>query len=174
MKRIIGMAVALVALWVLLSARFTPLLLCLGAASVLATVVIAYRMNIIDHESHPFHLSARLPRFWFLLFVEIAKANVDVTLRILGFRPISPTVVNVPSAHKTDLARVMHANAITLTPGTASMVVGDDEIIVHAISAANAAELKKGALAAIVPDIAAPVTEPSREPSPTPSRESKS
>lgn len=154
MKRVASLALTLAVLWVLLSAHFTPLLLGLGAASVLATLIIARRMNVIDHESYPLHLGARLPRFWLLLLIEITKANVDVAARIMGLRPIDPRVVRVASAHKTDLARVMFANAITLTPGTVSIAVGKDHVVVHALSVEAAAELEKGYLAGIVPDLA--------------------
>ena len=153
MKHILSMSVALVILWMLLSSHFEPLLLGLGAASVLLTLYIALRMDVIDHESHPFHLTSPLLRFWVLLFWEIIKANVDVVLRVLGFRPITPTVINLPVPHKTDLGRVIYANSITLTPGTVSIDVKPDSIIVHALSEEGARELESGYLAGIVPEI---------------------
>lgn len=153
MKHILSMSVALVVLWILLSSHFEPLLLGLGAASVLLTLYIALRMDVIDHESHPFHLTTRLLKFWILLYWEIIKANVDVVFRVLGFRPISPTVINLPVPHKTDLGRVIYANSITLTPGTVSIEVKQDCIIVHALSEEGARELENGYLAGIVPEI---------------------
>ena len=153
MKHILSMSVALVVLWILLSSHFEPLLLGLGAASVLLTLYIALRMDVIDHESHPFHLTTRLLKFWILLYWEIIKANVDVVFRVLGFRPISPTVINLPVPHKTDLGRVIYANSITLTPGTVSIEVRQDCIIVHALSEEGARELENGYLAGIVPEI---------------------
>ena len=153
MKHILSMSVALVVLWILLSSHFEPLLLGLGAASVLLTLYIALRMDVIDHESHPFHLTTRLLKFWILLYWEIIKANVDVVFRVLGFRPISPTLINLPVPHKTDLGRVIYANSITLTPGTVSIEVRQDCIIVHALSEDGARELENGYLAGIVPEI---------------------
>ena len=153
MKHILSMSVALVVLWILLSSHFEPLLLGLGAASVLLTLYIALRMDVIDHESHPFHLTTRLLKFWILLYWEIIKANVDVVFRVLGFRPISPTLINLPVPHKTDLGRVIYANSITLTPGTVSIEVRQDCIIVHALSEEGARELENGYLAGIVPEI---------------------
>jgi len=153
MKHILSMSVALVILWMSLSSHFEPLLLGLGAASVFLTLYIALRMDVIDHESHPFHLTTRLLKFWVLLYWEIIKANVDVVSRVLGFLPISPTVINLPVNHKTDLGRVIYANSITLTPGTASIDVRQDCIIVHALSEEGARERERGYLASIVPEI---------------------
>lgn len=153
MKHIIGMGVALAALWLLLSTHFEPLMLGFGLASVVLTLFIAWRMDVLDHESHPFHLTLHLPKFWFLLFIEIFKSNWDVTLRVLGIRPVTPTVLTVPVPHKTDLGRVMYANAITLTPGTASLQVTESSIVVHALSEEGAEDLKRGYLASVVPEI---------------------
>jgi multicomponent Na+:H+ antiporter subunit E len=153
MKHILSMSVALMILWISLSSHFEPLLLGLGAVSVLLTLYIALRMDVIDHESHPFHLTARLLKFWILLFWEIIKANVDIVSRVLGFRPISPAVIKLPVPHKTDLGRVIFANSITLTPGTVSLDVNKGNIVVHALSEDGARELEKGYLASIVPEI---------------------
>lgn len=153
MKHIISMTFALALLWLLLSAHFEPLLLGLGVASVLLTLFLALRMDVIDHESHPFHLTFQLLKFWSLLLWQITRANVDVALRILGFRPISPTVVTLPASHKTDLGRVIYANSITLTPGTTSIEVKRDCIVVHSLSEEGAEELRQGYLASLVPEI---------------------
>lgn len=153
MKHTISMTAALCALWLLLSSHFEPLLLVLGIASVLLTLILSLRMDVIDHESHPFHLTLHLLVFWGHLAREIIKANYDVVLRILGIRPISPTLITVPVPHKTDLARVIYANSITLTPGTASIDVDQNKIVVHALSREGAEDLKRGYLASIVPDI---------------------
>jgi len=73
------------------------------------------------------------------------KANINVTLRILkpGL-PISPTLVKVRPSQKTDLGRVIYANSITLTPGTVSVEMDEDTIVVHAISREGTEELKDG------------------------------
>ena len=153
MKHTLSMAAALCILWLLLSAHFEPLLLGLGLVSVLFALILSLRMDVIDHESHPFHLTFHLLAFWALLAREIIKANIDVVLRIIGIRPISPTLITVQVPHKTDLARVIYANSITLTPGTASIHVDQNKIVVHSLSKEGAEDLKNGYLASIVPDI---------------------
>ena len=76
---------------------------------------------------------------------QVAKANADVALRILvPAKGISPRVIRVPSTQRSDVARTVYANSITLTPGTISIDVGRDEITVHALAREGAEELAGG------------------------------
>ena len=135
----------LVAVWLLLSGHYEPLILIFGAFSCALVAVIAYRMNIVDYESHPIHLGWRLPVYHCWLVWEIVKANIDVARRILDPRlPISPTVFTLHASQPTELGHVIYANSITLTPGTVTLSVNRDEIEVHALSREAAEELKKG------------------------------
>lgn len=149
----LSFATLIFALWILLSGHFEPLLLGLGLASTLLTVVLAARMNLVDHESHPIHLSGRLLRFHGFLAREIVKANLDVIRHILrNGRAISPQMCEFPVPQRTDLARVIYANSITLTPGTVSVSLDKDQVLVHALSKEGADDLRSGRLARAVPD----------------------
>ena len=134
--------------WIFLSGHLEPLLLGLGAASVALTVFLSRRMNIIDHESYPLHLSSRFPGFFLYLFREIVKANIDVVTRILSWRkaPISPQMIEIPQSQETDLGAVIYANSITLTPGTVTIKLSKDNLTVHALSKEAASELATGAM----------------------------
>ena len=129
--------------WLLLSGYFTAFLLAAGAGSALAVVLFSQRMGIVDRESHPFHLVGRaLFSYWPWLVKEIIKSGWDVTRRILHPQlPISPTLVRFRPTQKTDLGLVIHAQSITLTPGTISIEVGHGEFLVHALTAAGGASL---------------------------------
>jgi len=141
-------AVLLFLFWISLSGHLEPLLLGLGVASVALTVFLSHRMNVIDHESYPLHLSSRLPGFFVYLFREIVKANIDVVTRILSWKetPISPQMIEIPQSQKTDLGAVIYANSITLTPGTVTITLSKDNLTVHALSKEAASELAKGTL----------------------------
>jgi len=145
--RMVSLVVVLAVVWLLLSGHYTGLLLILGALSCVFVAWIAHRMEVVDHEGHPIHISWRAPNYWLWLGWEIVKANIDVTRRILDPRlPISPTVFTVTASQKTDLGRVTYANSITLTPGTVSLSLSENEIEVHALSRDAAEELKRGAM----------------------------
>ena len=153
MGHIISLAVLLFVFWLGLSGHFTPLLIGLGVASTLLAVHLAHRMDILDHETHPALLTLHLVRFWLFLAVEVVKANIDVIRRIL--RPgksISPQLVTLPLPQKTDLARVIYANSITLTPGTVTLRLDKDTLLVHALSREAAEDLATGRMASAVPE----------------------
>ncbi len=142
-------AVLLFVFWIGLSGHFEPLLLGFGLASVALTVFLSKRMNVIDHESYPLHLSSKLPTFFAYLFKEIIKANIDVIKRVLKLRgqSISPQLVEVPMLQKSDLGRVIYANAITLTPGTVTVELSQNTITIHALAKESAEELAEGNMA---------------------------
>jgi len=146
--------VLLFVFWLLLSGHFEPLLLGLGLASVMLTILLTKRMNVIDHESYPLHLSSRLPAFLAYIFREIVKANIDVIKRIMIFsdNSISPRLVEIQLSQKTDLGRAIYANAITLTPGTVSVELTNEKIIVHALTKEAADDLSTGNMAKAIPD----------------------
>lgn len=130
------------------------LLIALGIASTLVTVYLSHRMNIIDHESYPFHLVARLLRYYVYLGKEIVLANWDVIKRILKpGKSISPTVVTLPANQPSDLGKVIYANSITLTPGTVTLELTNNEVKVHALSKEGADELKTGTMCKQIPDV---------------------
>lgn len=128
-----------------MSGIFEPLILILGVVSCVIVVAIAMRMDVIDHEAVPVHLSFKVLSYWPWLLWEIVKANIDVTKRVLGLAEISPTMVRIKATQKTDLGIVVFANSITLTPGTISIDVDEDGyILVHAISREGTTGLEGG------------------------------
>lgn len=131
--------------WLLMSGIFEPFILLLGVISCGIVVVIAIRMDVIDHEAVPVHLTFKVLLYWPWLFWEIVKANIDVTKRVLGLAEISPTMVRIKATQKSDLGLVLFANSITLTPGTISIDVEEDgHILVHAISREGTEGLEGG------------------------------
>ena len=141
-------AILLFLFWISLSGHMEPLLLGLGVASVALTVFLSHRMNVIDHESYPLHLSLKFPGFFLYLFREIVKANIDVVTRILSWRkaPISPQMIDIPQSQNSDLGAVIYANSITLTPGTVTIKLSENNLTVHALSKEAASELARGAM----------------------------
>ena len=143
MLYVAGTVLVLFAFWLLLSGFFTAFLMTSGLGSALAVVLFSRHIGIIAHEGHPLRLSFRaLYSYAPWLLVEIIKAGWDVTRRILHPRlPISPTLARFKPSQRTDLGLIVHANSITLTPGTISVEVGRHEFLVHALSAEGAASL---------------------------------
>ncbi len=142
----LALATVLFVFWLLWSGHFgDPLLLGFGVFSCLVVVLLSRRMNIVDDEGAPVQLGIRPFRYAPWLIKEIVLANIDVAKRILHPRlPIQPGMIRVKAMQKSDLAKVIFANSITLTPGTVSVDMQDDIVSVHALTADDAAEDASG------------------------------
>lgn len=77
-------------------------------------------------------------------FISLAKANFDVAYRVLSGK-INPGIVRISPNLKTDLGVTMLANSITLTPGTLSVDIDENnnDLYVHWINVDKKAIQKK-------------------------------
>jgi len=70
--------------------------------------------------------------YLFILLIEIIKANLDVAYRVIHPQmPIKPGIVVIKTKLKQDIAKVILANSITLTPGTFTLDIQEDKLLVH-------------------------------------------
>lgn len=77
------------------------------------------------------YLIAYIPVF----FWEMIKANIDVAYRVIHPRmPINPGVVLIKTDLTSDSGKLALANSITLTPGTLTMDVKGDSLLIHWIN----------------------------------------
>lgn len=143
--RIVILLFILACFWLGLSGYFKPLLLSLGAVSCVFVAWITLRKSLMDDRSVLSEIRwGRWLRYKVWLIGQIAGSGVDVASRILDPKlPISPTVERVP-ADLSDLGKVIYANSITLTPGTVSINITDDEIVVHSLTREGMVGLKAG------------------------------
>jgi multicomponent Na+:H+ antiporter subunit E len=133
--RSLSVFVLLFAFWLLLSGYFTPFLIAAGVGSTIGVVLFARRMEVVDHEGHPIYLWRTVFTYWPWLIKEIVKSAWDVSKRILHpDLPISPTLVRFTPSQQTVIGLVMHANSITLTPGTITIDAEPGEFLVHALT----------------------------------------
>lgn len=136
MGRFIILLVALAALWLLLSGYFDkPLLLGFGAASVIFSAWLAKRAGVLDGDAVPSGLFPGILLYWVWLGGEIGKANLAVMRQALAVEPkLSPKLFIVPNPPKSTVGKATFANSITLTPGTVSIDLREDTILVHALT----------------------------------------
>lgn len=129
-----GLILALTALWLGLSGHYTTLILSLGGISIILSALLAFRFDILDRESSPYGRLPALMIYWVWLVGEIFKANWTVIKACVRSElDINPALVKVKTACKSDLARTVFANSITLTPGTVSVEIDGSKILVHAL-----------------------------------------
>ena len=135
----VSLFISLYLFWLLLSGFFTTFLMSAGAGSALAVVWFARRMDVVDAEGHPIHLGPKALIYWPWLLKEVVKSAWDVSKIILHPNlPISPTLVRFKPTQKTDVGLVLHANSITLTPGTITIEAEPHEFLVHGLTRSSA------------------------------------
>lgn len=134
--------------WLLWSGHYAlhyPLVLTMGVLSCGFIVGLVSRLDIVDEEGLPIHLARHMVLYIPWLSWAIIKANIDVAKRILSpGLPIAPRIVRVNGTQKTDLCRVIFANSITLTPGTVSLDLDEEDIVVHALTEEAADDVQSG------------------------------
>ena len=143
------MTYPLVTLWalaayLLLTAGSGPVLGLWSEAELLTGVVVALlaAVALVRVMGVRPPLRALNPISWVLgllyvvlvLFIEMAKANLDVAVRVITGR-VRPGIVRVRTAQTTDVGTLFVANSITLTPGTLTVDVDEEsnDLYVHVI-----------------------------------------
>jgi len=130
-------ALGLVALWLLMSGLYKPLIMGFGALSVVLAIYIAHRMDKAD-DNNPLRYSISVfatIKYLGWLLVEIAKSNWAVTKIILSSGSTNnQNIFIAPVSCKSEIGQVVFANSITLTPGTITVETEEDHFIVHALS----------------------------------------
>ena len=82
-----------------------------------------------------------------VLLFEILKANLDVAYRVVHPKmPIHPGVVVIKTRLRSDIAKMVLANSITLTPGTFTLDVIDDTLQIHWINVKTEKEAEATAM----------------------------
>ena len=124
--------------WLLITGQLVAI--CKGAASwqvlvagaLVSCFVSLFTARFFIH-GNAFHLLApkrffSLVAYVFVFLWELTKANVDVAFRALNPKlPTNPGIVKVPSDLKAEYGLSMLANSITLTPGTITMDIADED-----------------------------------------------
>jgi len=73
--------------------------------------------------------------YLFVLFIEIIKANFDVAYRVIHPKmPIKPGIIVITTELKQNIAKMILANSITLTPGTFTLDILGDKLLIHWIN----------------------------------------
>lgn len=144
----------LAAMWLGWSGHYTleqPLIAAFGVFSCLVAYLLAARMRGQYPRMSGRTLGLSTIAYMPWLLWEILKANLAVARIILDpALPIRRQIVRVRAGQRGEGARVLHANSITLTPGTISLAIRGDYILVHAIDDAAAEGVVDGKMDAKV------------------------
>ncbi len=108
----------------------------------IVTALTVPRMSIMAGVRLSLGAPLSLVTYLGVFFVALIRANLDVARRVLSpALPIRPNVVEVRTGLKSPLGKLVLANSITLTPGTLSVDLQDDRILVHWIDCAPGSDI---------------------------------
>jgi multicomponent Na+:H+ antiporter subunit E len=119
--------------WLLLTFRITLPNIIVGSVASIICSAIFTRFFI----TNVYKLLQPHRYYWFIIYLfvfiwECIKANFDVAYRVLHpAMPIRPGIVKVRTTLKSDLARTLLANSITMTPGTITIDIIGDYLYIH-------------------------------------------
>ena len=123
-------------MWVIFNGHWTTEIALLGLFLCAALYLFAWKFMGYG-PAQDLHALQRLPRalaYLWTLLVEIFKANIHVMRLILSPQyEVEPELIEFHTKLRTDPARAVLADSITLTPGTITVLVEGDRFIVHAL-----------------------------------------
>jgi len=130
-------------LFLILMLVWMALTLSLSWAELVTGVIVSFILSFSLFRS--FHIIGfplvTIKKIFFLfiyiivLFKEIIIANIDVAYRVIHPKiPIKPGIIIIRTELKQDLAKMILANSITLTPGTFTLDIEGDLLLVHWIN----------------------------------------
>lgn len=122
--------------WIVFNGKITTEIVIFGLA--IAALIFAFMCKFMDYsiakEIQLYKKTGLLCSYIILLVVEIVKANLAVVHMILNQKEeMEPVIVKFRTNLRSEAARVMLANSITLTPGTITVSLEGDELTVHCL-----------------------------------------
>ncbi len=123
-------------IWIIFNGQLTLEIAAFGI--VIAGVIYLFICKFLDYSPRNDIILCKrlflLLHYVFVLVVEILKANGAVFRMIYSAKyNIEPAVVHFKTTLHSTFARVLLANSITLTPGTITVSLKDDEYVVHCL-----------------------------------------
>jgi multicomponent Na+:H+ antiporter subunit E len=148
LKNQILLFVLLLAFWLVIVPSINLIQIVVGSIVALAITIYSFDATI---STKPFNFNLiyiiKFIRFSLVLLIEIIKSNIEVAKIILSPKlKIKPKFVKINNPLKSDFNRVIYGNAITLTPGTITVELEKDYIIIHALNSSGARDEAGGVL----------------------------
>lgn len=126
--------------WIVFSGQFDAFHLTLGLISSLFITLFSssfYFTNRSKGFANRLTEAVRIPGYLLWLLWQIILSNIHILRLALTpgeIKDLSPSMVRVKTRLKTDYGKYILANSITLTPGTITIDIDKDELLIHSIS----------------------------------------
>ena len=127
--------------WIIFNGNITLEIFIFGV--VIAAVMLAFMCKFMDYslkkELNVYKKSIYFLAYIALLIREIVKANLAIIPKILTVEEeMEPVIVKFRTNLKSDFTRMLLANSITLTPGTITVSMEEDEYTIHCLDSSLA------------------------------------
>lgn len=132
MKKVLSTFLVLYLLWITLAGISLEELL----AGAVVSLIIAYLIRNTSAYDFGFKIVVQIIKFIFMflpLFVwKLILANISLAKIVLDPKlPINPGFVKISTGLRGDVGKLILANSITLTPGTLTVDVDGEELLIH-------------------------------------------
>lgn len=120
-------------LWLLLTFKINTPNIIIGLIAAFITASVFHKSFLKDVKK--FFQPQRY--FWIIVYLiifiwECIKANLDVAYRVLSPKmPIKPGIIKAKTTLKSNIAKTFLANSITMTPGTITVDIVEDDFYIH-------------------------------------------
>lgn len=141
-KQFIANSLALYSVWLMISGKYDLAHLVLG---IMVSCGVAWLNTGYPHS--PFHNFPWVRQILYApwLFLRIIESSLHLTKLILSpSLPIKPKFITYRSHLKQQGAIVLLGNSLTLTPGTITVEINGNQLLVHSIDEASCEDLTSG------------------------------
>ncbi len=136
MKNFLYLFILLCLIWLALTSSIqSEELITGGGVSLILAIILARFYKELELPNLSIKRFIFFLIYLLVLFWEIIKANFDVAYRVLHPKmPIKPGIVIIKTKLKSNIGKMALANSITLTPGTFTLDIKDDKLLIHWIN----------------------------------------
>jgi multicomponent Na+:H+ antiporter subunit E len=112
--------------------------------SVAASMIFAIRFSLLPQQ---ISFNRKIFLYLLCLIKEIyLSALMVIKLALSKDMRLNPQLSAIKSIQNTDAGLVLYANSITLTPGTVTLNIAGDALLVHALDSSAMESLKEGVM----------------------------
>lgn len=132
--RLLFTFITMFVIWLLFTASLAPFSLISGLIGSLVVAALTYDSFIAEGQANSRYFIpnvAALVLYVLFLLYQIYASSFTMLLSILGRREGTSRIVYIRTRLKSDFARTALANSITMTPGTMTLDLNEDHLIIH-------------------------------------------
>lgn len=122
--------------WIILNGNVTGEILLFGVVISMIVYKFTYKSTRLTSSLERKALK-KLPliiKYLAILVFEVYKANIEIIKQVLSPHPeIKPALKYFKADLRSRISLVALANSITLTPGTITVTMNEDELLIHAL-----------------------------------------